>query len=174
MRLATVSTTVRRASLAGNGEVPHALATHRHCLRMARGSRRGPWHAAPRRLAPTPATLFHGRRRLEARGPLVRACAGHIPSFAVKSQEASMNPHLITAYLLMEAHEHPQGQVAEALQGVLTDEMRTYAATRSALIDWAIAGDDIASSIVQTTLLDDYARDGTAFSLWPGTAFCCR
>jgi hypothetical protein len=81
-----------------------------------------------------------------------------------------MNPHLITAYLLAEAHEHPQGQVAEALQGVLTDEMRTYVGTRSALIDWAIAGDDIASSIALLPLLDDYAHDGTEFPLWLGRA----
>ena len=82
-----------------------------------------------------------------------------------------MKPHLITVYLPVEAHEHPQGQVAEALQGVLTDEMRTYVGTRSALIDGAIAGDDIASSIAQVPLFDDYAHDGTAFSLWPGRAF---
>ena len=63
-----------------------------------------------------------------------------------------MNPHLITMYILVEAHEHPQGQIAEALQGVLTDEMRIYARTDSALIDWAIAGDDVTSSIVQATL----------------------
>jgi hypothetical protein len=48
-----------------------------------------------------------------------------------------MNPQFITGYLLVEAHEYPQGQVAEALQGVLTDEMRIYAGRRSALIDWA-------------------------------------
>ena len=82
-----------------------------------------------------------------------------------------MNPHLITAYLLAETHEHLQGQVAEALHGVLTDEMRRCAGTHSALLDWAIAGDDIASSIAQITLLDDCAPDGTAFPLWPGRGF---
>ena len=44
-----------------------------------------------------------------------------------------MNPHLITVYLLIEANEHLQGQVAEALQGVLTDEMRTSAGRRFGL-----------------------------------------
>jgi hypothetical protein len=82
-----------------------------------------------------------------------------------------MNPHLITNYLLVEAHEHPQGQVAEALQGVLTDEMRRCAGTHSALIDWAIAGDDVVSSIVQTPLLDEYAPDRIAFPHWPWRAF---
>ncbi|MBR1090756.1 hypothetical protein JQ621_25110 [Bradyrhizobium manausense] len=81
-----------------------------------------------------------------------------------------MNPHLITVYLLIEANEHPQGQVTEALQGVLTDGMRRCASTDSASIDWAIAGDHIALSIAQVPLLDDYAPDGTAFPLWPGTA----
>jgi hypothetical protein len=82
-----------------------------------------------------------------------------------------MNPQFITGYPLVEAHEHPQGQVAEALQGVLTDETRIYAGRRSALIDWAIVGDDIASSIVQTTLLDEYAPDRIAFPHWPWRAF---
>jgi hypothetical protein len=49
--------------------------------------------------------------------------------------------------------------------------MRTYGGTRSALIDGAIAGEDIASLIVQTTLLNDFAPDGMAFPLWPGRAF---
>jgi hypothetical protein len=79
--------------------------------------------------------------------------------------------HLVTAYLLAKAHEHPQGQVAEALQGVLTDEMRTYGGTHSALIDGEIAGDDFASPIVQATLIGDFAPDRTAFPLWPGRAF---
>jgi hypothetical protein len=81
-----------------------------------------------------------------------------------------MTPYLLTVCLLVEAYEHPRGQV-EALQGVLTDEVRRCAGTRSALIDWVIAGDDIASAIAQAPLLDDYAPDGTAFSLWPGRAF---
>lgn len=79
-----------------------------------------------------------------------------------------MNPHRITVYLLLEANEHLQGQVPEALQGVLTDEMRRCAGTDLASIGWAIAGDDVASSIAQTPLLDDFAPDGTAFPLCPG------
>jgi hypothetical protein len=82
-----------------------------------------------------------------------------------------MNPHLITVYPLIEANEHLQGQVAEALQGALTDGMRTSAGTDSASIDGAIAGDDIPSSIAQVPLLHAYAPDGTAFPLWPGRAF---
>jgi hypothetical protein len=81
-----------------------------------------------------------------------------------------MNPHLIAVYLLIEANEHLQGQVAEVLQGVLTDEMRRCAGTDLASIDWAIAGDDIASSIAQIPLLDDFAPEGTAFPLRPGRA----
>jgi hypothetical protein len=82
-----------------------------------------------------------------------------------------MTPYLVIACLLVEAHEHPRGQVAEALQGILKDEMRTYAGTRSALIDRVIAGDDIASSIEQPTPSDDYAPGGSAVPLWPRRAF---
>jgi hypothetical protein len=77
-----------------------------------------------------------------------------------------MTPCLFTVCLLVEAHEHRQGEVAEALQGA----QRAKCANLLDLFDWAIAGDDIASSIAQITLLDDCAPDGTAFPLWPGRA----
>ena len=57
------------------------------------------------------------------------------------------------------------------LQGILTDGIRKYAGADSALIRWAIAGDDIASSIAQVTLPDDYTPAETAFLLWPGRMF---
>jgi hypothetical protein len=54
---------------------------------------------------------------------------------------------------------------------LLENEGWTSAETDMALIDWAVAGDDIASSIAQVPHLDDYAPDGTAFPLWPRRAF---
>jgi hypothetical protein len=82
-----------------------------------------------------------------------------------------MNPHLITVYLPIETNEHLQSQVAEALQGVLTDGMRTSAGTDSVSTDWAIADDDIPSSIARVPLLDEYAADRTVFPHWLRRAF---
>ena len=62
-------------------------------------------------------------------------------------------------------------KIADALHGTLTEDMRKHAGRHSALIDWAIAGDDIASSIAGRALADDYAPDETAFPPWPGRGF---
>jgi hypothetical protein len=82
-----------------------------------------------------------------------------------------MTPYLITVCLLVEAHEHPEGQVAEALQVLGENDLPKDATTRSALIRWVIGADDIASSIAHVPLLDDEAPNGTLFSLWPGKMF---
>ena len=57
--------------------------------------------------------------------------------------------------------------IADALDGILTPEMRKHAGANSALLDWAIAGDDVASSIAGVSLPDDYMPDESAFPLWP-------
>jgi hypothetical protein len=75
-----------------------------------------------------------------------------------------MSSYLVAVYPLIDAHENPRAEVAGVLQGVLTS-------VDSALIRWAIAGDDISSSIAQVTLPDNYAPDETAFPLWPGRMF---
>jgi hypothetical protein len=45
--------------------------------------------------------------------------------------------------------------------------MRKHAGNNSTLIDWEIAGDDIASSVAAVSLPDDYMPDVSAFPLWP-------
>ena len=77
-----------------------------------------------------------------------------------------MKAYLVAVNLLVQATTS-ESAIAEALDGILTPDMRKHAGTNSALIDWAIAGDDIASSIAAVPLPDDYAPDGSAFPLWP-------
>ena len=69
--------------------------------------------------------------------------------------------------LLVQAHHCPASSIADALNGILTPDMRKHAGNNSALIDWAIAGDDIASSIAGVSLPDNYVPDVSALPLWP-------
>lgn len=54
-----------------------------------------------------------------------------------------MNAYLVAVNLLVQAHHRPESAIADALNGILTPDMRKHAGNNSALIDWAIAGDDI-------------------------------
>jgi hypothetical protein len=78
-----------------------------------------------------------------------------------------MTAYLVSVHLLIEANNSPHAEVADALRGILTGDMRKYAGVHSALIDWAVAGDDIAGSIIPVAIAGDYEPDETAFPLWP-------
>jgi hypothetical protein len=82
-----------------------------------------------------------------------------------------MKAYLVAVNLLVQAHHRPESAIADALNRTLTPDMRKHAGSNSTLIDWAIADDDIASSIAGVSLPDDYMPDESAFPLWPtGTA----
>jgi hypothetical protein len=76
--------------------------------------------------------------------------------------------YLVAVNLLVNAHHNPESAIAEALDGILTPDMRRHASDHAALIDWAVAGDDLSSSIAGVSLPDDYTADESAFPLWPG------
>ena len=78
-----------------------------------------------------------------------------------------MKAYLVAVNLLVHAHHDPESAIADALDGILTPDMRKHAGANSALLDWAIAGDDVSSSIAGASLPDDYMPDESAFPLWP-------
>lgn len=78
-----------------------------------------------------------------------------------------MKAYLVVVNLLVHAHHNPESAIAGALEGNLTPDMRKNAGVDSALVDWTIAGDDIASSIAAVPLQDDYVPDESPFPLWP-------
>ena len=78
-----------------------------------------------------------------------------------------MTTYLVAVHLLVEANGSPEAEVADALHGILTQDMRKYAGAHSSLIDWAVADDDIAGSIVPVAIAGDYQSDATAFPTWP-------
>lgn len=67
--------------------------------------------------------------------------------------------------LLVHAHHHPESTIAYALDGILPPGMRKHAGNDAALVDWAVVGDDVASSIAAVSLPDDDTPDETAFPL---------
>ena len=78
-----------------------------------------------------------------------------------------MKAYLVAVNLLVQAHHRPESAIADALNGILTPDMRKHAGGNSALVDWAIAGEDIATSIAAVLLQDDYVPDEFPFPLWP-------
>lgn len=69
-----------------------------------------------------------------------------------------MKAYLHAVNLLVHAHHHPESAIADGLDGILAPDMRKHAGANSALIDGAVSGDDIVSSI---------APDESASPLWP-------
>lgn len=77
-----------------------------------------------------------------------------------------MKAYLCAVNLLVHAHHHPQSAIAD-LGGIFAPDMRKHAGANSALIDGAVSGDDIASSITAVCLPDDCMADESASPLWP-------
>lgn len=69
--------------------------------------------------------------------------------------------------LLVQAHHHPERAIADGLGGILAPDMRKQAGADSVLIDGAVCGHDIASSIAAVCLPDDCMPDESASPLWP-------
>ena len=78
-----------------------------------------------------------------------------------------MTTSLVAVHLFIAIGDRREAEVADVLREVPTQGMRKYAGAQSALIDWAIVGEDMASSIAAVDLPGDYAPDRTAFPAGP-------
>lgn len=83
-----------------------------------------------------------------------------------------MTTYLVAVHLLVEAGLEPHATIDAALHDVLSDAMRQNAGGGSPLVDWAITGEDLASSITPVVLPASYAPDISPFPVWP--AGCSR
>ncbi|OYX09138.1 MAG: hypothetical protein B7Z15_14525 [Rhizobiales bacterium 32-66-8] len=83
-----------------------------------------------------------------------------------------MTTYLVAVHLLVEAGPEPRAAIDAALHDILSDAMRQNAGGRSPLVDWAVAGEDLASSIIPVALPAPFAPDTTLFPAWP--AACSR
>ena len=78
-----------------------------------------------------------------------------------------MKTYSVSIHLFLEAQHCPKAEIADALLGILTEDMPKYACGHSALIDWAVGGEDIAASIASIPLPDEYRPDEGTFPAWP-------
>lgn len=83
-----------------------------------------------------------------------------------------MTTYLVAVHLLVDAGPEPRAAIEAALHGILSDAMRQNAGGQFPLVDWAVAGEDLASSIIPVALPASYAPDTTPFPAWP--AACSR
>lgn len=80
-----------------------------------------------------------------------------------------MSHYLATVHLLMEV-DHSETDIPDALNAILTEDMRKYSRADSCLIDWAFAhGGSAADAIVDVSIPADYAPDDDPFP-FPGAA----
>ena len=80
-----------------------------------------------------------------------------------------MKTYLVAVHLLVEAGPQPRAAIHAALHDLLGEAMRQKAGPRSILIDWAVAGDDLAASIAPVDLSTAYSPDETPFPEWPAS-----
>lgn len=80
-----------------------------------------------------------------------------------------MKTYLVAVHLLVEAGPQPRAVIDAALHDLLSEGMRQNAGPRSMLIDWAVAGDDLAASIAPVDLPTAYSPDETPFPEWPAS-----
>ena len=76
-----------------------------------------------------------------------------------------MKTYSVSIRLFLEMRQCPEAEIANTLRGTVTEDMRKYACTHSALIDWAVSGEDIAASIASIPP-DEYRPDDGAFPAW--------
>jgi len=81
-----------------------------------------------------------------------------------------MSAYVVAVHLLIEAGPAPRPTIEALLHAALSDRLRQNAGAGSALIDWAVAGEDLAASIVRVELPEPYVPDETAFPAWPAAS----
>jgi len=83
-----------------------------------------------------------------------------------------MTTYLVAVHLLVEAGPEPRAAIDAALHGILSGATRQNAGGQSPLVDGAVSGEDLASSISPVALPASYAPDISPFPAWP--AACLR
>ena len=80
-----------------------------------------------------------------------------------------MTSYIVAVHLIIEADANPGTEIGGVLDAMLTQNMRKYLGAHSALIDWAVAGPDMASSIALVDLSNAYTPDESRFPDWPAS-----
>lgn len=79
-----------------------------------------------------------------------------------------MTTYLIAIHLVVDVDAtNPRAEIAALLDRMLTSAQRQNAGPHAGLLDWAVAGDDLAASIVPVSLPAGYQPDVSDFPCWP-------
>jgi len=80
-----------------------------------------------------------------------------------------MTSYIVAVHLIIEADANPGTEIGGVLDAMLTQNMRKYLGAHSALIDWAVAGPDMAASTAPVDLSNTYTPDESRFPDWPAS-----
>ena len=79
-----------------------------------------------------------------------------------------MTTYIVAVHLVVEAGAaNPRAEIAAQLDTILGGNMRQSLGAPSPLLDWAVAGDDLAGSIAPVMLPAGYRSDESPFPGWP-------
>ena len=79
-----------------------------------------------------------------------------------------MTTYIVAVHLVVEAGAtDPRAEIAAQLDTILGGNMRQSLGAPSPLLDWAVAGDDLAGSIAPVMLPAGYRPDESPFPGWP-------
>lgn len=80
-----------------------------------------------------------------------------------------MTTYIVAVHLIIEVDAtNPRADIAMQLDHLLTSAIRQNTDHPAALVDWAVAGSDLADSMAPVFLPGDYQPDISDFPCWPG------
>lgn len=80
-----------------------------------------------------------------------------------------MTTYIVAVHLIVEVDAtNPRADIAMQLDNLLTPAIRQNAGSPAPLVDWAVAGSDLADSMAPVSLPGDYQPDISDFPCWPG------
>jgi hypothetical protein len=80
-----------------------------------------------------------------------------------------MTTYIVAVHLIVEVDAtNPRADIAMQLDNLLTSAIRQNAGSPAALVDWTVAGSDLADSMAPVSLSANYQPDISDFPCWPG------
>ena len=79
-----------------------------------------------------------------------------------------MTTWLVAVHILVTADTpNPRADIARVLEAHLDGSAPSPNHSKAAIVDWAVAGEDLAASMAQATVPRDYAPGNMPFPRWP-------
>lgn len=79
-----------------------------------------------------------------------------------------MTTWLVAVHILVTADTtNPRADIAEVLEAHLDGSVPSPNHPKAAIVDWAVAGEDLAASMAPAAVSQDYAPGNMPFPQWP-------